>query len=79
MIRQASQTVDVAERAVLYRQIEGMLFGDDGIAPMAPLYLRGSLNLVQNWLTYQPALFGGEQYDTYAIEADRKELERSRQ
>ena len=79
LIRQASQTVDVAERAVLYRQIEGMLFGDDGIAPMAPLYLRGSLNLVQNWLTYQPALFGGEQYDTYAIEADRKELERSRQ
>lgn len=78
LIRQASQTVDLAEREALYRQIEAMLFGDEGLAPLVPLYLRSNVILVQNWLAYQPALFGGEQYDSYEIEVDRKELERSR-
>ncbi len=78
LIRQATQTVDLAERQALYRQIENLLFGNDGILPLVPLYLRGDLVLVHNWLTYQPALFGGEQYDSYQIEVARKELERSR-
>lgn len=78
LIRQAVQTVDLAEREALYRQIENILFGDEGITPLAPLYLRSEAMLIQNWITYQPALFGGEQYDKYAIEVDRKELERSR-
>jgi oligopeptide transport system substrate-binding protein len=78
LIRQAAQTVDLAEREALYRQIENILFGDPGIMPLAPLYLRGELTLVHNWVSYQPALFGGEQYDSYQIEASRKELERSR-
>ena len=55
-----------------------MLFGDEGIAPLVPLYVRGDLILVQNWLTFPPARFGGEQYDSYNINMDRKELERSR-
>ncbi|MCP4415727.1 MAG: hypothetical protein GY805_03835 [Chloroflexi bacterium] len=78
LIRQAVQTVDLAEREALYRQIETILFGDAGITPLAPLYLRAEIALVHNWLTYQPALFGGEQYDSYQIEIARKELERSR-
>jgi oligopeptide transport system substrate-binding protein len=78
LIRQAAQTVDLAERQMLYRQIENLLFGDDGIMPLIPLYLRGDLVLVHNWITYQPALFGGEQYDSYRIDVSRKELERSR-
>ena len=78
LIRQAAQTTDIGEREVLYRQIEGILFGDDGIVPLAPLYLRGEIALIQNWLTYPPALFGGAQYDSYELEIDRKELERSR-
>ncbi|MCP4415506.1 MAG: hypothetical protein GY805_02720, partial [Chloroflexi bacterium] len=40
LIRQAAQTVDLAERETLYRQIETILFGDAGITPLAPLYLR---------------------------------------
>ena len=78
MIQQAATTVDTAERQELYRQIENMLFGDEGIMPLVPLYARGDVILVQNWLTYPPALFGGEQYDSYEINMDRKELERSR-
>lgn len=78
LIQQAATTIDVAERQALYRQIENMLFGDEGILPLAPLYVRGDVILVQNWLTYPPALFGGEQYDSYEINMDRKELERSR-
>lgn len=78
LIRQAAQTVDLAERQALYRQIENLLFGDEGIVPLVPLYLRGDLILAHSWINYQPALFGGEQYDSYQIEVARKELERSR-
>jgi ABC-type oligopeptide transport system substrate-binding subunit len=78
LIREAATTADLAKRFEIYRQIENMLFGAEGITPLAPLYLRSDLVLVQDWLTYQPALFGGEQYDGYEIEVARKELERSR-
>ncbi|WP_420642270.1 peptide ABC transporter substrate-binding protein [Candidatus Leptofilum sp.] len=78
LIREAATTVDIAKRLELYRQIENMLFGDEGITPLAPLYARANLVLVQDWLTYQPSFFGGEQFDTYEVEVARKELERSR-
>ena len=78
LIREAATTMDMGKRLELYRQIENMMFGDEGITPLIPLYLRSDLVLVQDWLTYQPALFGGEQYDNYQIEVSRKELERSR-
>jgi ABC-type transport system substrate-binding protein len=78
LIQQAATTIDNTERLALYRQIENILFGDEGVMPLAPLYLRGDVILTQNWLTYQPALFGGEQYDSFEINMDRKELERSR-
>lgn len=78
LIREAANTIDMGKRLELYRQIENRMFGDEGITPLMPLYLRSNLVLVQDWLTYQPALFGGEQYDSYQIEVARKELERSR-
>jgi len=79
LIRQATLTTDLAERLALYRQIENLFFGDAGIMPIAPLYVRGKVLLVQGWLTYAPALFGGEQYDSYLIDLSQKELEQSRQ
>lgn len=78
LIQQAATTIDVAERQKLYREIENILFGDEGVVPLVPLYVRGDIILVQNWLTYPPARFGGEQYDSYEIIMERKELERSR-
>ncbi|MEZ4590024.1 MAG: peptide ABC transporter substrate-binding protein [Chloroflexota bacterium] len=78
LIREAATTLDMGKRLELYRQIENIMFGESGLMPLAPLYLPADLVLVQDWLTYQPALFGGEQYDSYTIEVARKELERSR-
>ena len=45
---------------------------------MAPLYVRGAYRMDQSWVNYTPAHFGGEQYDTYIIDATLKKLERSR-
>lgn len=79
LIRQANSTLDESERATLYRQLENSFFGDEGIVPLVPLYVRTELRLIQTWLQdYSPALFGGEQYDTYQIDMAIKELERSR-
>lgn len=78
MIRQAVGTVNPQERIMLYREIEDIFFGGLGIMPLIPLYVRGDELLVQSWLNYPPALFGGEQFDTYVIDMEQKELERSR-
>lgn len=78
LLRQASLTPQLAERKELYRQAENLFFGEGGIAPLIPLYVRGDYTLVQSWITYTPALSGGEQYDTYLIDDELKRLERSR-
>ncbi|MCB9444923.1 MAG: peptide ABC transporter substrate-binding protein [Ardenticatenaceae bacterium] len=78
LIRQAAGTLDYADRVLTYREVEDMFFGGEGIFPLAPLYVRGEEILVQSWLNFAPALYGGEQYDTYVINMSEKELERSR-
>ncbi len=78
LMRQASLTPQFEERKELYRQVENLFFGEDGITPVIPLYVRGDYTLVQSWLTYTPALSGGEQYNTYLIDEELKRLERSR-
>ena len=79
LIRQAANVLDGTERDALYREIESVLFGRDGLEPITPLYVPGNLLLVQSWLQFVPAIFGGEQYDTYVIDETLKRLERSRQ
>lgn len=78
LMRQAGQITDTTERESLYRRIENLLFSDDGQIPMAPLYVRGAYRMEHSWVNYTPAHFGGEQYDTYIIDATLKKLERSR-
>ncbi len=79
VIRRASQTTNLEERWELYREVENMLFDDSGLAPIIPLYVRSNTILVQGWVEkFVPALFGGEQFDTYQLNADLKELEQSR-
>jgi len=78
LLRQANLTPQLEERKELYRQAENLFFGGDGIAPVIPLYVRGNYTIVQSWLTYTPALSGGEQYNTYSIDEELKRLERSR-
>ena len=66
------------ERAKLYRKLENQLFSDDGIYPIAPLYVRGEYRLIQDWVSFAvPANFGGEQWDTYRVNQELKEIERS--
>lgn len=77
-IAQAATLSSLAERTALYRKIENEFFDGGGIIPMVPLYVRGEVELVQNWVKYTPATFGGEQFDTYMIDVDTKRLERSR-
>jgi oligopeptide transport system substrate-binding protein len=78
LIRNAGAAVDPAERQALYREVENRLFGESGLFPIVPLYVRVETQVVQSWLTFTPAAFGGEQYDTYVVDTLTKELERSR-
>ncbi|MCP4361974.1 MAG: peptide ABC transporter substrate-binding protein [Chloroflexi bacterium] len=77
-MRQANTLTDPVERVQMYRRVENELFGENGLMPIVPLYVRGESILVQNWLSFSAAISGGEQYDTYHIDMARKELERSR-
>jgi ABC-type oligopeptide transport system substrate-binding subunit len=79
LIREAAVTLDIDQRRQLYRQVENQFFGMDGLMPVAPLYAQGQRIAVQPWLSYTPAAFGGEQFDTYTIDVVLKRLERSRQ
>lgn len=77
-LRRAASSADPAERAFLYRQAENVFFGENGIYPIAPLYVRGQALAAQDWVSFTPSIFGGEQYDAYAIDTVTKGLERSR-
>jgi oligopeptide transport system substrate-binding protein len=78
LLRRASTIIDPAERTALYRQAESLFFNETGLFPIAPLYIRARETIIQSWVTFAPAAFGGQQWDRIALEADIKELERSR-
>ena len=78
IIRRANGDVTTEERWELYRDAERRFFTEGGIEPISPLFVRGEYVLRHGWLTYTPAHFGGEQYDTYMLDAVVKELERNR-
>jgi ABC-type oligopeptide transport system substrate-binding subunit len=77
LIHQAAQSALPDERIDLYREVERNFFGEDAIEPVSPLYVRATHILRQGWLNYTPTAFGGEQYDTYIIDAEVKQLERN--
>lgn len=76
LIARAATTTSQEERWSLYGQVEELFFGEDGIQPISPLFVQSSFELVQPWLIYEPAHFGGEQYDRYFIDPLTKRLER---
>jgi len=78
LIRQAGVETDVDQRWELYRRAERAFFGENGVEPVSPLFVRGQYVLRQGWISYIPAHFGGEQYDTYVLDPAVKELERNR-
>ncbi|HSH00961.1 MAG TPA: peptide ABC transporter substrate-binding protein [Anaerolineae bacterium] len=78
LIRRANDTVPFDERANIYRQVETLFFGEDGIYPVAPLFVRGEYWLRQVWLSYPATSFGGEHFDMYVIDTNLKAFERDR-
>ena len=76
IISRAALSTRAEERNALYREAEQLLFGEGGIEPISPLFVRGRYVLVHPWLVYQPAHFGGEQFDTYYLDTVTKRLER---
>lgn len=78
LLERASTAVDPAERVELYHQAESLFFNEDGIFPIAPLYVRARYWVAQNWVTFTPVAFGGQQWDRIVLDAELKDLERSR-
>ena len=76
LIAQAASHPSTEQRWSLYREAERLFFGEGGIEPVTPLFVQGQHLLIQPWLVYQPAHFGGEQYDTYQLDQMVKRLER---
>ena len=78
LILLADETENLDDRWELYRQAERGFFGDDGIEPVTPLYVRGDYMLIQGWLDFVPAYFGGQQYDSFVLDPEQKILEQLR-
>ena len=76
LIAEAASHPSTEQRWTLYREAERLFFGEAGSEPISPLFVQGQHVLVQPWLVYQPAHFGGEQYDTYHLDPVVKRLER---
>lgn len=78
LIRRASSTVDPAERTALYRQAEGLFFNENGLSPIAPLYIRSQEIVIHDWVNFNPVAFGGQQWNRINLDANLKILEQSR-
>ncbi len=78
LMQRAGSIVDPAERATLYRQAESIFFNENGSFPIAPLYIRSQEIVVQDWVTFNPVAFGGQQWNRIVLDANLKELEQNR-
>lgn len=77
--QQGSTTQDQAVRATLYRQVETLFFGENGLFPIAPLYIRARYFVLHDWVTtFTPVILGGQQWDRIMLDSVLKDLERSR-
>lgn len=78
LLSRAAALIDPAERAALYRQAESHFFNENGTFPIIPLYVRASEIVFQDWIAFTPVVSGGQQWDRVVLQADLKELEKSR-
>lgn len=69
LIAAAKKETDPTRRVELYAEIEDKFFGEDGIFPIAPIFLRIDFVAVHSWFEFTPALFGGNQYYNYTLDA----------
>ncbi|MCF6277233.1 MAG: hypothetical protein L3J16_00570, partial [Anaerolineales bacterium] len=74
LLDQARTEPDPATRVELYAQIEDAFFGPEGEFPFMPIFLRIAYVAEHSWLTYTPALFGGDQWYTWTIDQEAQPL-----
>lgn len=77
-IQEANDNIPVDERWALYREIENNFFGENGLQPISPLFVRADYLLQHGWVDFSPTHFGGDRYDQVKIDQALKELERTR-
>lgn len=70
LYERALSTVDEDARVQIYKQLEGMLTGPDGMMPSVPLYQPRTVTLVQPWVkNYKLQSSGLEYFDEIEIAA----------
>lgn len=74
LINEAARESDPARRDELYAEIEEAFFGEEGVFPIAPIFLRSGYILVKPWYTgpFETELFGGSHYGAYSIDMAAK-------
>ncbi len=74
LILEAGTVIDPVHRAALYRQIEEMMFGEDGVHRVVPLYMRVQIFLVKDWFTGPFETDGSfdVHWDAYSIDMEAK-------
>ena len=71
LIHEAAQEADPERRIELYYRIEEMLFGEEGVFPFIPLFLRLDYVLLQPWYSSPietDGLFGGAHWDYRTVD-----------
>ena len=70
LIEEARFEGDPEVRKELYAEIEEAFFGPEGEYPFFPIFLRIAYTAEHSWLDKTEALFGGQQWYEWAIDAD---------
>ncbi len=70
MLEEARYESDPEVRKQMYRDIEDAYFGYEGDFPFIPIFLRIAFTAEHSWLSRDLALFGGQQWYTWTIDAD---------
>jgi hypothetical protein len=70
MLEEARYESDPEVRKQMYADIEDAYFGYEGDFPFIPIFLRIAFTAEHSWLERDLALFGGQQWYTWTIDAD---------
>ncbi len=76
LIVEARLETDPDRRVELYRQIEENFFGPEGETPLFTMFLNIQFIARHSWLSYTPALFGGDQYYNWTVDWEAKQAAR---
>ncbi|MCL4867866.1 MAG: peptide ABC transporter substrate-binding protein [Anaerolineae bacterium] len=75
LLQQAAATPDPLQQAELYREAERLFFGEDGLEPITPLFMRGRYEVAHIWLLYTPNPVGGAQFNTFELDTELRLFE----